>query len=90
MLDKAAASEAQLVAFHVAQHDQVMPHSAFRGQTPDEVYFGTGARVADELAAARTRARRERLAANRARLCPACDPESRVKSASVQLRPAGA
>ncbi len=76
----------KLVAFHVEQHNSVMPHSALRGQTPDEVYFGTGARVADDLAAARARARRERLAANRALSCSVCEPESRVKSASVQLR----
>lgn len=76
----------KLVAFHVQQHNGVMPHSAFRGQTPDEVYFGTGTRVADELAAARARARRERLTANRALSCSLCDPESGVKSAALQLR----
>ena len=26
----------KLVAFHVDEHNSVMPHSAFRGQTPDE------------------------------------------------------
>ena len=24
------------------EHNRVLPHSAFRGQTPDEIYFGTG------------------------------------------------
>ncbi len=76
----------KLVALHVDQHNSVMPHSAFRGQTPNEVYFGTGARVADDLAATRARARRERLAVNRALSCSVCEPESRVKSPVLQLR----
>ncbi len=29
-----------LVAFYVEQHNTVMPHSAFGGQTPDEMSFG--------------------------------------------------
>ena len=32
----------RLVAFYVDEHNHVLPHSAFRGQTPDEMYFGTG------------------------------------------------
>ncbi len=52
--------------FYVRAHNSEIPHSAFRGQTPDEVYFGTGDRVPDELEAARVKARAERLAANRA------------------------
>jgi len=32
----------RLVAFYVDQHNRVLPHSAFHGQTPDEMYFGTG------------------------------------------------
>jgi hypothetical protein len=49
-----------------------MPHSAFQGQTPDEMYFGAGAQVPDQLAEQRTEARRQRLAANRARRCAIC------------------
>ncbi len=75
----------KLVSFHVEQHNSVMPHSAFRGQTPDEVYFGTGVAVPDELATARTRARGERLAVNRALSCPVCESESRVISPALQL-----
>lgn len=74
----------KLVAFHVQQHNSVMPHSAFRGQTPDEVYFGRGDHVPDELAAARTKARQKRLAANRALSCSTCETERRVMSATVQ------
>lgn len=32
----------RLVAFYVDPHNRVQPHSAFRGQTPDEMYVGTG------------------------------------------------
>ena len=31
----------RLVAFYVKEHNGALPHSAFRGQTPDEMYFGT-------------------------------------------------
>ena len=87
-LDNVAALE-KLVGFHVEQHNSMMPHSAFRGQTPNEIYFGTGGSVADELAAARTRARRKRLAVNRVMSCSVCEPESRVKSRGAQLRRLG-
>ncbi|MGQ0612888.1 MAG: hypothetical protein ACT4PV_03990 [Planctomycetaceae bacterium] len=62
-----------LVAFYVAEHNSVLPHSAFRGQTPDAMYFGTGDEVPAELEAARQAARQQRLEANRAQACPACD-----------------
>ena len=29
----------RLVEFYVQEHNQVLPHSAFHGQTPDEMYF---------------------------------------------------
>ena len=35
-----------LVAFYVGQHNTQMPHAAFSGQTPDEMYFGTAAKLA--------------------------------------------
>jgi len=41
----------RLVALYVTEHNQKMPHSAFQGQTPDEMYFGRGADVPNELAA---------------------------------------
>jgi hypothetical protein len=34
-----------------------LPHSAFRGQTPDEMYFGTGDPIPDKLDAAKKDAR---------------------------------
>ena len=71
-----------LVAFFVGAHNTQMPHAAFRGQTPDEVYFGTATSLPDELAAARMAARERRLAPNRAVSCARCaiPPESRVPS----------
>ena len=74
-LDTLAAVERH-VGFYVQQHNSVMPHSAFRGQTPDEMYFGTGARVPDDLADARLLARQARIASNRALRCEDCRPPS--------------
>ena len=62
----------RLVEFYVTAHNQVMPHSAFEGQTPDEMYFGTGGSVVAELASAQKVAREERLKANRAAACSVC------------------
>jgi transposase InsO family protein len=59
-------------AFYVQEHNTVMPHSAFEGQTPDEMYFGRGARVPEELALRRLDARRRRLEENKRRQCAAC------------------
>jgi putative transposase len=61
-----------LVAFYVQQHNTQMPHAAFQGHTPDEMYFGTAADLPAELAAARDLARAARLAANRALSCDLC------------------
>jgi putative transposase len=61
----------RLVAFFVEQHNTV-PHSSFKGQTPDERYNGIGDDVVIELAQARAKARRNRLAKNRASHCSRC------------------
>ncbi len=68
-----------LVAFYVEQHNTVMPHAAFDGQIPDEMFFGGGARVGEGLAASRHKARQERLVSNRSRSCGACS-ESELAS----------
>lgn len=67
-----AAKVRSLVAFYVAEHNARLPHSAFRGETPDEMYFGTGGGVPGRLAEQREAARRDRLAANRSRECAVC------------------
>ena len=64
----------RLISFYVTEHNKMMPHSAFAGQTPDEVYFKTGERVADKLMAARSEARRARMEANRKASCRVCEP----------------
>jgi putative transposase len=61
-----------LVTFYVSEHNSTIPHSAFQGQTPDEVYFGTGDHVPELLAVQRREARVARLAANRAARCGVC------------------
>ena len=63
-----------LVAFFVDEHNTKMPHAAFRGQTPDEVFFGTAPNLPVELDAARAKARELRLAANRSVSCGRCAP----------------
>ncbi len=61
-----------LVCFYVAEHNSKLPHSAFRGQTPDEIYFGTSDDVPAKLVDARQAARQARLDVNRARRCAVC------------------
>jgi putative transposase len=70
-LDTAAAVR-RLVAFCVQQFNEVLPHSALNGRTPDEAYFGRAENIPVELATARKVARAERLDANRALSCAAC------------------
>jgi hypothetical protein len=62
----------RLVAFHVQEHNHVLPHSAFRGQTPDEMYFGTGDPVPADLMSRAAAARRARAEANRSASCETC------------------
>ena len=62
----------KLVTFYVQQHNEHVPHSAFKGQTPDEVYFATGADVPEKLQAAQLIAKQARRESNLARSCFAC------------------
>ena len=62
----------RLVEFYVQEHNQVLPHSAFRGQTPDEMYFGTGDAIPADLTARAAAARRARVNANRSAACGTC------------------
>jgi len=72
-LDSAKTVE-NLVAFSVQKHNARLPHAAFRGQTPDEMFWGTGVSVPTELEAAQQLARQARTEANRQRTCSACEP----------------
>jgi hypothetical protein len=54
----------------------VLPHSAFCGQTPDEMYFGRGDAVPADLTSRAAAARRRRVEANRSasgETCPSVD-----------------
>ena len=62
----------RLVEFYVQEHNRVLPHSAFRGQTPDETYFGRGDAVPADLIAGAVAARRARMEANRSAACERC------------------
>ena len=62
----------RLVAFCVDEHNRVLPHSAFRGQTPDEMYFGTGDAVPADLMSRGAAARRTRVEANQSASCGTC------------------
>ena len=73
----------QLIDFYVREHNTQMPHHAFVGQTPDEVYFNQADRVRDGLTAARRQARRARMAANRDESCRVCGPPPTPQSVSV-------
>jgi putative transposase len=74
----------RLVDFYLRQHNEAMPHAAFEGQTPDEMYFGDGGAVAARFAAARIRAREQRVEANRVAQCGVCNSDTR--SPAVQLQ----
>jgi len=63
----------KLVAFYVQEHNTRLPHSAFDGQTPDEMYLGTGNEVPQILEATRKVARQARLQANRRTTCSYCE-----------------
>ena len=60
----------KLVEFYVEQHNKVIPHSAFKDwQTPDEMYFGKGSEVHEQLKALRLKAKLARREANLAVRC---------------------
>lgn len=63
----------KLIAFYVQQHNCCLPHSAFGGQTPDEMYFGTGDDIPKQLEAAREAARESRMQVNRNSSCRTCE-----------------
>jgi len=66
----------RLIEFYVTAHNEVMPHSAFQGQTPDEIFFGIGDEVTIRLSEARESARGKRMEANRAMRCGVCVGEA--------------
>ena len=69
---ESVATVRRLVAFYVHEHNHALPHSAFRGQTPDEMYFGTGDAVPMDLRSRAATARQARVEANRSASCETC------------------
>ena len=61
-----------LVEFYVNEHNTTMPRPAFGGQTPDEMFFGTGDQVPADLAISPARAREARMTTNRKVSYEAC------------------
>ena len=70
----------KLVTFYVEQHNAIVPHYAFNGQTPDEMYFSTGADVPEQLRIATLEARKTRRAANLQVSCNRCLTEPQFVS----------
>ena len=62
----------RLVGFYVREHNEVMPHSAFNGLTPDEVYFDKAGIVVESLARCRAGALATRIETNQKSACPKC------------------
>jgi putative transposase len=62
----------RLVAFYVDENNRVLLHSAFRGQTPDEMHFGTGDAVSSDLRSHAAAARRARVETKRSAACGTC------------------
>ena len=71
--DENSRRKVQNVVTGSSEHNTRLPHSAFQGQTPDEMYFQTGERIPEELEAARRQARQARAEVNRKRDCAACE-----------------
>ena len=63
----------KLVAYYVEQNNSHLPHSAFNGQTPDEMYFGAGDDIPMKLHAAKLTAREARMKSNRSQTCRTCE-----------------
>jgi len=86
----------KLIAFYVEQYNTIIPHSAFAGQTPDEMYFGCGEQVPADLATARARTTAARMMTNRESSCETCKatltlptnlPDSPAVSDLLHLQP---
>ncbi|MDP6636390.1 MAG: integrase core domain-containing protein [Phycisphaerae bacterium] len=81
-LDSLAAVQ-RLTEFYVEEYNSSLPHSAFKGQTPDEMYFGTGEEITEQIAAGKQRAREERLEENRNTPCEECKRGSEERIAAA-------
>ncbi len=62
----------RFVDFYISEHNTVIPHSAFNGQTPVEGFCGEASGLRDQLASKRIVARDVRLLENRGAACGGC------------------
>ena len=82
----------RLIAKFVDEYNTIMPHSAFRGQTPDEMFFGNALDIEKRLAEERRKAREKRIEFNRALSCDACNIDynhlnmSNKRGAGIELQ----
>ena len=63
----------RMIAKFIDEYNTLMPHSAFRGQTPAEIFFGSAPDIEKHLAEERMKAREKRVEFNRALSCDTCD-----------------
>ena len=61
-----------LIDFYVEEHNTVIPHNAFQGQTPSEVFHGVAGDLPELLASKRIEARQLRVRENQRAVCGAC------------------
>ena len=78
--DWMSARRSEVVTPDVDEYNAKLPHSAFRGQTPDEMYFGTGDEIPKQLQDARLAARKSRMEVNRAQSCRVCEDVVAISS----------
>ena len=83
-LDSFAAVE-RLVAFYIDQHNRVIPHSALKGRTPDEVFRGEASDLPEQLREAHRVAIQERIASNRQLNCENCHVMTRANAGSSEI-----
>lgn len=81
-LDSMAALR-RFVDFFAEQHNEVIPHSAFNGQTPAEVFLGAEVDLPQVLADKRLAAKEARVIANRAASCGLCPATRRPPAEHV-------
>ncbi len=62
----------RFVTFYVGEHNTVIPHNAFQGQTPSEVFHGVAGELPGLLASKRAEARKLRLRENQLASCRVC------------------
>jgi putative transposase len=82
----------RLIEKFINRYITIMPHSAFRGQTPDEIFFGNAPDIEKRLVEERTKAREKRIEFNRALSCDACNIDyshlysSNERGAGIELQ----